>query len=179
MRWHSRRRDLAAKRLAQTVDHLGPLSRAEGGGWARGQDKVVVQVDDESIRGRGKETAAFGCHPQDVRSRFLDKLLRMTGVYYGNVETAPLVHAYTETDGLGGHGEDGGIVADEDDPSGRRQGRLDDANDVGYGEAGEQRPHGKVLEARRRQGELITERIILHVDPDQVVQPRGREAQDA
>lgn len=70
-------------------------------------------------------------------------------------------------------------MADKDDAARGGDGRLDDTDDVGDRETAEERPHGKVLEAGGRRRELVAERIVLHVDADQVVQARGREAQDA
>lgn len=70
-------------------------------------------------------------------------------------------------------------MADKDDSTGRRDGGLDDSDDVGNGQAGEQWPHGKVLEASGRRWELVAEGIVLHVDLDKIVEARGREAENA
>ena len=179
MRRNARGRDVAAEGLGQPVDHLAPLARRKGRGRARGQDKVAVEVDDQGV-GRGREeTPALGRGAEDVRSRLLHELLQVAGVHDGHVQTAPLVDPDAEADRLGRDGEHGRVVADEDDATGRRQGGLDDADDVGDREAREQRPRGKVLEAGGRGRELVAERVVLHVDAHEVVEAGGREAQDA
>nr|POE72015.1 hypothetical protein CFP56_11891 [Quercus suber] len=67
----------------------------------------------------------------------------------------------------------------EDDATRGRHCGLQDPDDVGDGETAEERPHGEVLEAGGRGGELVAERVVLHVDAHQVVQTWGGEAEDA
>jgi hypothetical protein len=40
-------------------------------------------------------------------------------------------------------------------------------------------PHGKVLEASRRGWELIAKSIVLHVNPDKIIESWSREAENA
>ena len=171
--------DVAGEGLGQAVDELGALAGAEHAGGAGGEDEVAVEVDDEGVGGRGEERAALGGDAEDVGAGFLDEVADVTGVDDGHVEATPLVDADAVADGLGGGGEDGGVVADEDDAAGGGDGGLEDADDVGDGEAGEEGPHGEVLEAGRGRGELVAEGVVLHVDAHEVVEARGGEAEDA
>lgn len=95
-----------------------------------------------------------------------------------HVQTTPLVHAYAVSNRLGGDCEDGRVVTDKDDATGRRDGCLNDSHNVGNGQASKQRPHGKVLKARWGRGELVAKSIVLHVDPDKVVEARRGKAQN-
>lgn len=70
-------------------------------------------------------------------------------------------------------------MTDEYDTSGRRDRRLDNTNDVRDRKTGPQGPHGEVLESRGRRRELVAESIVLHVDPNQIIQPRRRETEDS
>jgi hypothetical protein len=70
-------------------------------------------------------------------------------------------------------------VTDKDDSSGRRNGGFDDTDNVGNGQAREQRPHGEVLEAGGGRRELVTESVVLHVDADKIVESGSREAENA
>lgn len=103
----------------------------------------------------------------------------MARVHHRNVKTAPFVDADAEADSLGGDGQHGRVVAHEDDATSRGDGGFDDADNVGNGQAVEQRPHGKILESRWRGGELVAQGIVFHINADQVVQSGGRKAQDA
>ena len=69
-------------------------------------------------------------------------------------------------------------MGDEDDAASWRQCCLYNANDVGDRQAGEEWPHGEVLESGWRGWELVAQSIILHVDPDQVVQSWCWEAEN-
>lgn len=175
---HPGRRDISVQGLGQPRHELVPLAGLESRGRVRGEHEVAVQVDNQRIGGRSDQRPALGRDAQNVRARLLDQVLGMARVHDRNVQAAPLVDADAEPDGLGRHGQHGGIVADEDDAARGRDGRLDDAHDVGDRETAKQRPHGEVLETRRRGRELVAERIVLHVDPDQVVQAGSGEAQD-
>jgi hypothetical protein len=99
-------------------------------------------------------------------------------MYNGNIETAPFIYSDAVTNGLRGHGEHGGIVAHKDDSAGRRDGCLNDANNVGDGQAVEKRPHGEVLEPSGRGRELVAESVVLHINADQIVQSWSWEAQN-
>ena len=171
--------DVAGEGLGEAGDELGALAGAEHAGRAGGEDEVAVEVDDEGVGGRGEERAALGGDAEDVGAGFLDEVADVAGVDDGHVEATPLVDADAVADGLGGGGEDGGVVADEDDAAGGGDGGLEDADDVGDGEAGEEGPHGEVLEAGRGRGELVAEGVVLHVDAHEVVEARGGEAEDA
>ena len=172
-------RDITVQSLGQAVDELGALARVQDSGRARGEHKVAVQVDNQSIGGRVEQAAALSGNTQDVRAGFLHEILDVTGVHDRHVQTTPLVDSHTVTDSLSSRSQDGGIVADENNPAGRRHSSLDNTHDVGDGQAGEQRPHGEVLESCRRRRELVAQGVVLHIDPDQIVQTRCREAQDA
>jgi hypothetical protein len=176
---HAGRGDIAVQGLSQPGDELVALTRGQSGRGVGGEDEVAIQVDNEGVVGGGEEGPALGGDAEDVGAGLLNKLLGMTGVDNGDVETAPLIDANAVPDGLGGHCEHGRVVAHEDDAAGGGDGGLNDADDVGDGEAGEEGPHGEVLEAGGRGGELVAEGVVLHVDADEVVEPRGREAQDA
>lgn len=103
----------------------------------------------------------------------------MARVDDGHVQSAPLVDADAVADRLRGHREHGWVVADEDDSASRRHRGFDHTYDVGDGEAREERPHSEVLEASGRRRELIAECVIFHIDPDEVVESGGGEAEDA
>ena len=69
-------------------------------------------------------------------------------------------------------------MRDEDNPTGRGDGSLNNSNYVGNRETGEERPHREVLEASRRRWELVAKRIVFHVDAHQVIETRGWEAEN-
>jgi hypothetical protein len=68
-------------------------------------------------------------------------------------------------------------VTNKDDAASWGQGCLYYTNNVWDREAGEQGPHGKVLESGRRGGELIAQGVILHVDANQIIESGGWEAE--
>jgi len=171
--------DIAVEGLSQAVNELGALALVQDVGRAGGQNEVAVQIHDQSIGGGVEESAALGGDTQNVRAGLLDKLLDVTGVNDRNVETAPLVDANAVTDRLRGHGQHGRVVADENDTTSRRDGGFDDTDNVGDRQTVEQRPHGEVLESSRGGWELVAEGVILHIDANQVIQARSREAQNA
>jgi len=70
-------------------------------------------------------------------------------------------------------------VRDEDNAASWRDGCLEYTDDVRDAQAAEERPHGEILEAGRRGGELIAQSIVFHVDAHQVVESRCREAENA
>lgn len=176
---NARRGDVAVKSLGHAVNHLGALASIEGGRWAGSKDKVAVQIDDKRVGWRSEESPALSGDTEDIWARLLDELGGMSSMHNRDVETAPLVDADAVADRLRGHSQHSGVVADEDDAAGRRQGGLYDAHDVWDGEAGEEGPHGEVLEAGGRGGELVAQGVVLHVDADEVVEARGGEAEDA
>lgn len=96
----------------------------------------------------------------------------MSSMHDWYVKAAPLVNPHTVSDGLSRHSEHGRVMADEDDAAGGGKSCLDYTNDVGNGQTGKQRPHGEVLKSGRGRRELIAERVILHVDPNKIVQSR-------
>ena len=96
-----------------------------------------------------------------------------------DVETTPLVNANKVAYCFGSKGQHRDIVAGEDQPSSRRNGCLDHANNIGDRKTSEQGPHGEVLETSGRRRELVAEGIVLHVNPNQVIEPWGWEAEDA
>jgi hypothetical protein len=96
-----------------------------------------------------------------------------------HVQAAPFVNADAESDGFGCNGKHCWVVRDEDDTARWRNSCFNDANDVRNRQAHEERPHGEVLESGWRRRELVAERIVLHVNADQVVQAGSWEAEDA
>lgn len=170
--------DIAIQRLGQPRNKLVALAGRESGGRVRSEDKVAVEVDDQSITGRSEERPALGRDTEYVRARLLNEILGMACVHDRDVEATPFVDANAEPDGFSSHGQHGGVVTDKDDAAGRRDGRLDDADDVGNRQAAEQWPHSEVLEAGGRRRELIAEGVVLHVDAHQIIQARSGEAQN-
>jgi hypothetical protein len=96
----------------------------------------------------------------------------------GDVETAPLVDADAEANSLRSNGEHSRMMTGKDDATSWGDSSLYNSDHVGDSQAAEQRPHGEVLETSRRGWELVAECIVLHVDTDQVIKSRSREAQD-
>jgi hypothetical protein len=176
---HTRWSDVAVQSLRQAGHKLIALVCGQSSGRAGCENKVAVKINDQGVGGSGEERPALGSDTQDVWAWFLDKLLGVTGVNHGDVETAPLVDSDAKSYRLGGHGEHGRVVADENDAACGRDGGLDYTHDVGNGETSKQWPHGEVLEAGRGGRELVAQSVVLHVDADKVVQARGREAEDA
>lgn len=76
----------------------------------------------------------------------------MPCVHHRDIQTAPLKHSYAVAKGLCSNRQHCRIMADEDDPPGRRQSGLDETDNVGDGQAAEQRPHGKLRIVRRALG---------------------------
>ena len=179
MRRHAGGRDVAVQGGLQTGDELGALARRPLLRRVGGEDEVAVEVDDQGVGGRGEERAALGGEAEDVGPGFLDEVARVAGVHDGHVQAGPLVGAHEEADGFGGDGEHGGVVGDEDDAAGGGTGGLEDADEVGQGEAVEEGPEGEVLELRGGRGELVAERVVFHVDAHEVVETRGGEGEDA
>lgn len=176
---NSRRSHIAAQGLCQAVDELGPLFRGEDVRGAGGQDKVAVEIDNQSIRWSSEKRAAFDGNTKNVRARFFYKLLGMAGVHNWDVESAPLVHTHTEANCFSGNSQDSRVVTAQNNPASWRYGCLDNADNVRDRETAEERPHGEVLETSRRGWELIAKGIVLHVNADQVVQTRRGEAEDS
>ena len=116
---HASRYDISVESLCQPGDHLGSLARRERGGWTGREDKVTVEVDDQSIIRSGKERATFSSHPHNVRTRLLNEFFDVASMYDWFVETAPFVDANEITNGFRCDGEHCWVVADEDDASGR------------------------------------------------------------
>lgn len=165
--------------MGQAVDHLGSLPRGQSSRRTGCQYKVPVQIDDESVCGSGEKSTALSGNTKDIWARLLNKLLNVASVDNWDVKTAPLVDTNAKSDGLGSNGKHSRVVASENDATSGRDGCFDNTNDVRDRQAGEERPHGEVLESRGRRWELIAEGVILHVDADQVVQARSRETENA
>lgn len=152
---NTRWRDITVESLGKTSDHLLALTVGEGGWWAGRQDKVAVKVNDQGIVGSSEEGSALGSDTEDVRTRFLDKFGDVAGVDDGDVETTPLVDSDSEPNSLSGRSKHRRVVADEDDAASGRNCGLNDANNVGDGQAGKERPESEVLETSRRGWELV------------------------
>ena len=103
----------------------------------------------------------------------------MAGVNHGHVQTTPLIDANAVANGFRSDRQHGRVVADKNDATGRRDRSLNDADNVRNRQTSEQWPHGKVLEAGGRRGELIAEGIVLHINADQIIETWGGEAEDA
>jgi hypothetical protein len=176
---NTRRRDSAAERLGHAVDELGPLPGRPCVGRVRSQHKVAVQVNNKCIRRCGEQGAALCGHTENVRTRLLDQILGVTGVDNRNVKATPLVNANHVADGFSGHGKHCRVVRNENDAASRRDSCLEYTDNVRNAQAAEEWPHGEVLEASRRGGELIAQSVILHVDAHQIVESRCREAENA
>lgn len=175
---NARGRDIAVQRLRQAVNELRSLSGIENVRRARRQHEVAVQIHNQGVRRGVEQRAALGGDTQNVRTGFLDQILDMTSMNHWHVQATPLVNSNAVTNRFGGDREHGGVVTDEDDAASRGHRGFDDTHDVGNGQTREQRPHGEVLESRGRRRELVAQGIILHVNADQVVQARGREAEN-
>ena len=164
--------------LCKAVDHLSPLSWAQNIWWAGGQDKVAIEVNDQSIGWRSEQGAALSSHPKNIGTGFLDKLLDVTGMHHWVVKATPFVNAHKIADGLGSDGQDSRIVRDKDYAAGWGNSSLDDTNNVRNRETAEEWPHGKVLEASGRRWKLVAQSVVLHVDTDQVIQAWSWEAEN-
>jgi hypothetical protein len=173
------RSDVAVQSLGESGDELVALTGSQSSRWAGSQNKVAIKINNQGIGGRREERAALNSDTKDVGTRLLNKLLGMAGVHNGNVETAPLVNSNAVSNSLGGHGEHGRVVADEDDSASGRDGSLNDTDDVGNRQTVEQGPHGEVLEPCGRRRKLVAEGIVLHVDAHKIVEAGSWEAQDA
>jgi hypothetical protein len=176
---HAGRDDLAAQGVGEALDELGALAGRPDARRVGGEDEVAVEVDDEGVGWGLEERTALGGDAKDGGTGLVDEGLNVAGMDDGDVEAGPLVDAQGEAHGLGGQGEHGRVVADEDEAAGGLDGGLEHANEVGDGQTVEEGPEGEVLEARGGRGELVAEGIVLHVDAHQVVEARGGEAEDA
>lgn len=96
-----------------------------------------------------------------------------------NIQAAPFVDPHTVPNGFSSNGQHSWVMTDKDDPASWRHCGLDHADDVGDGQAGEQGPHGEVLETGGRRRELIAQGVVLHVDTNKIVQAWSREAQNS
>ena len=163
----------------KTIDHLRALTGCQGSWRIRREDEVPVEIHDESIVRRSEKGATFSRDTEDVRTRFLNQLACMSGVHHGNVQPTPLVNAHAVADCLSCKREHGRVVTDENDSPGWGDCCFNYTNNVGNRQTVEQRPHVEVLESRWGRGELVAESVVLHVNPDQIVQSRSRKAQDA
>ena len=175
---HTGWRDISIQGLGHAVDKLGALALVQHIGRAGGEDKVAIEVDHKSIRRGVEQSPALGSDTQNIGTRLLNQLLDVTGVNHGDVQTTPLVDANAVANGFRSDSQHRWVVTDENDAASRRDSSLDHADNVGDGQTSEQWPHGKVLEAGGRRGELIAQGVILHINADQVVKTRGREAED-
>lgn len=175
----TRRRDGSTERLSHAVDELGPLPGRPCIGRVRSQHEVAVQVHDKCVRRRSEQSAAFCGHTEDVRAGLLYQILGVAGVDDRNVEATPLVNANHVANGFSSHGEHRGVMRNENNAASRRDGCLKYTDDVRNAQAAEEWPHGEVLEASRRGGELIAQSIVLHIDAHQIVKSRCREAEDS
>ena len=175
---NARRRNVAIEGLGHAVNHLCALASIERSWWARGEHKVAVEVDDKCV-GRGSEEGpALSGDTENVGAWLLNKLFGVSGMDNWDVETAPLVDADAVADGLSSNRKHSRVVADKYDAASWRQGGLNNAYDVRNGEAREKRPHGEVLESRRRGRELVAQRVVLHVDSDEIIESRRWETED-
>lgn len=107
--------DVPVESLGQARDKLIALAGCQGSWRVRSQDEVAVEVNHEGIVGRSEERAAFGSDTQDVWAGLLNELLGVAGMHHWHVQPTPLVNADAVANRLGGDGEDGRVVAHEDD----------------------------------------------------------------
>lgn len=141
---------VSVESLRQAVDHFVSLTSRESRRWTRGQDEVSVEIYNERICWCTEECAALCRDTKNVWTRFLGELLGKTRVYDRYVQATPFVDPNKIPNGLGGDSKHGRVMTDEDNaPTGRHSG-FDDSDNVRDGQASEKRPHGKILEARRR-----------------------------
>lgn len=133
--------------VSETSDELCALRVVQSGRWIRGKNKIAVQIDNEGIARSSEECAALGGDTEDVWARFLNKLFGVTSMDNRNVETTPLVDTNAISYGLGSNGEHRWVVRDKDDAASLRYSSFDNSDNVWNGQAAEQWPHGKVLEA--------------------------------
>jgi len=173
------RRHSSAERLGHAVDELGSLPSRPCVGRVRGQHEVAIQVNNQCIWRCSEQGAALCGNTQNVRAGLLYQILGVTGVDDRNVESTPFVDANHVANGFSGHGEHSRVVRNEDNAASRRDSSLEDTDDVWNAQAAEEWPHGEVLEASWRRGELIAQGVVLHVDAHQIVESRCREAENA
>lgn len=173
------RRHIPIQRLGHAVHQLGALSGRPGVGWVGGEDEVSVQINDQRVGRSGEQGTAFRSDSENVWARFLHQILRMTSVNDRDVESAPLVYAHHVADCLGCNSEHCRVVRDKNDLASRGDCSFEYTNDIRDAQATEQGPHGKILEATWRGGELVAQSVVLHVDSHKIVQSGCREAEDA
>lgn len=113
--WYSSRSHVTIESLCHARDELLSLLRAPRAGWTRRQNKVAIEVDDESVLGRGEECSTFGSDTKNVWAGFLDQFLDMASVNDWYVKAAPFVYADHVTNSLGSDCKHSRVVRDEDD----------------------------------------------------------------
>lgn len=70
-------------------------------------------------------------------------------------------------------------MSGQDNAGSRTQGCFDHTDNIGDTQTGKERPQRKVLESCRAGWEVVNQRIIFHVDSDEVVQTRRGECKDS
>lgn len=119
MLWHTRWGDVPVQSLSQARDKLIALARCQSSWRVRSQDKVAIEVNHESVIGRGEERPAFGSYTQDVWAGLLNELLGVAGMHYWHIQPTPLVDADAVSNRLGGNGKYSRVVAHKDDAASR------------------------------------------------------------
>jgi hypothetical protein len=122
--------DVAVQGLCKTGNELVALAGRKSGRGAGGEDEIAIEVDDKSVGGSSEERAALHGDTKDVRARLLDQLLGVASVDNRNVKTTPFVNSDAVSHSFGSHGEHSRVVTDKDNSACRRDGRLDDADNV-------------------------------------------------
>lgn len=143
-----------------------------------GDNQISVKIHQESVLGRGEQRSTFRSDTQNIWARLLNEIVNTSSVSNRYIQTSPVVHAGTESNGFCGNCQHRRMVRHKDDSSSRRYSRFNQSDHVWNGQAAEERPHGEVLEAGWGGRELVAQGIIFHVDSDQVVQPGCWKAQN-
>src|ERR1700742_3521980 len=130
MLWDTRWRNFSIESLAETIDHLCSLASCECGWRARGEDKVAIKINNQSICRSSEKSTAFSSNTKNIWARLLNEFLDMSRVNDWNIESTPFINTNTESNSLCSNCEHCWVVTDENNSPGWGDSGFYHANNV-------------------------------------------------
>jgi len=137
----------------------------------------------------GEKTTTFCGGTKNIGTRFFDDVRDVPEVDDGDIKSRPFIDPAAITNCFSGNSQPksqrrtklelhGRIVSCQNNTRRRTECSFDDTDDIGNTQTTEERPKKEVLKYGRTGRKVINQRIIFHIDPDEVVETWSWEIED-